>query len=309
MLARTQNTILSAALVISLASAANAILGFVKSRLLASYFGVSHDLAIFYTADKIPNLIYSVLVVGALSTVFIPVFTAKLKENKEDAFKTASSIISATVGFFLVIGSLIFIFTEPLLNLISLGRFTPEEMNLGVNLMRIMIVSQVFLVGGSLITSVLQSFKYFLIPALAPVVYNLGMIAGIVFLSPTQGIYGPTWGVLLGTLLYLGIQVPLVAKTGFRYSSRLDFRDKGLRETLKLVPPRLISVFMANVMGTVNNSLAILVSTSSVVFLKFATQLQTFPVTLFGLSIAAASLPTLSETTHENNFEKFKKTL
>jgi len=306
---KTQNGILAAAMVISIANALNAVMGFLKGRLLANYFGVSEDLAIFYTADRIPNLIYSVLVVGAVSTVFIPVFTEILKKDEKKAFKSASSIITATVLLFTIFGSLVYIYAPQTINLLAIGKFTIEEVTLGASLMRIMMLAQVLLVLGSLATSVLQSFKYFLIPALAPVFYNIGMISGIVFLSERYGIYGPTYGVVIGAILHFAIQIPLMKRTGIELKPALDFKDTSLREMLKLVPPRILSVAMAHLVGTINNSLAILISTPSVVFLKFASQLQTFPVTLFGLAMASASLPTLAKESDKDNLENFKQTL
>jgi len=306
---KTQNGILSAALVISVASGLNAILGFLKGRLLASYFGVSNDLAIFYTADRIPSLIYSILVVGAVSTVFIPVFTDILKKDKEKAFKSASSIITATIIGFSVFGITVFIFAKPIITFLTVNKFTAEEINIGTNLMRIMIISQVILVISSLTTSILQSFKYFLIPALAPIFYNIGMLLGIVFLSTKYGIYGPAYGVVIGSILNLIIQLPLLKKTEFSFQFSLNFKDQSLKEMLILVPPRILSVSMSSIVGTINNSLAILISAPSVIHLKFATQLQTFPVALFGLSMASALLPTLSKETDPEDREKFKQTL
>jgi putative peptidoglycan lipid II flippase len=306
---KTQNGILAAAMVISMANALNAVMGFLKGRLLANYFGVSEDLAIFYTADRIPNLIYSVLVVGAVSTVFIPVFTEILKKDEQKAFKSASSIVTATILLFVLAGAIVYALAPQTINLLALGKFTSAETSLGASLMRIMLLAQVLLVLGSLATSVLQSFKYFLIPALAPVFYNVGMILGIVFLSERYGIYGPTYGVVLGSLLHVAIQIPLMKKTGMRFKLALDFRDPSLKEMLKLVPPRILSVSMAHLVGTINNSLAILISTPSVIFLKFATQLQTFPVTLFGLAMASAILPTLSKESDKDNLDNFKQTL
>jgi putative peptidoglycan lipid II flippase len=305
---KPQNTILSAAFILATASAANAVLGFVKGRLLAQYFGVSTNLAIFYTADRIPSLIYSVLVVGAISTVFIPIFTDFLKKDKEKAFETASSIMNASFLFFLLVGSIVFIFAPQTFWLISLGKFSETEVALGANLMRIMLGAQLILLAGSLLTSVLQSFKYFLIPAVAPILYNSGIILGIILLTTRIGIYSPTVGTIIGAVLFLLIQIPITKKAGFAFSFSLNFKDRGLRQMLNLVPPRLLSVFLTNTIGTINNSLAILISNASVVHLKFALQLETFPVTLFGLSIASASLPTLSTQTDEGHREKFKQT-
>ena len=305
---KTQNTILSAAFILGIATGVSAILGLIKTRLLASNFGVSRELAVFYTADRIPNLIYSILIVGAVSTVFIPVFTSILKKDEESAFKVASSIINATFLFFLFVGMFIFFLSPQLIRILSVGNFSEEEIKLGANLMRIMLISQTLLVAGSLTTSILQSFKYFTIPALAPVFYNIGMIIGIVFLSKDFGIYGPAIGVALGSLLHFGIQLPLLKKAGFKFSLTLNFADRDFRKMFSLVPPRIVSVLVSNVVQTVNNSLAILVSTSSVIFLKFADQLQTFPVSLFGISMAAASLPTLSSQSAPEEKERFKET-
>lgn len=305
---KTQNTILSAAVILGIASGVSAVLGLVKTRLLAGYFGVSKELTIFYTADKIPNLIYSILIVGAVSTVFIPIFTGLLKKDKEEAFKVASSIIGTTFIFFITVGVIIFAFSPNIITVLSVGKFSVEDIKLGSSLMRIMLASQIFLVAGSLSTSVLQSFKYFIIPALAPIFYNIGMIAGTIFLSSKLGIYGPAIGVAMGSIMHFIIQIPLLKKSGFRLFSRIDLKDKNFKKTLSLVPPRIASVLVVNLVQTINNSLAILVSAPSVIFLKFADQLQTLPVNLFGISMGAASLPTLSSQSAPEEQEKFKET-
>jgi putative peptidoglycan lipid II flippase len=306
---KTQKTILSAASILAVASGINAILGFVKGRLLATFFGDSAQLAVFYTADRIPDFMYSVLVVGALSTVFIPVFTSLYKKNKSRAWETASSLINITVAFFVVFSVLVFIFAPAVMRVLSLGKFGLTEIALGAKLMRIMLAAQLMLVVSSFLTSILQSFKYFLVPALAPIFYNLGFIVGTILLSGNLGIFGPAVGVVIGALLHLLIQIPMMRKVNFRFSPfSLILHRNGTREVFDLVPSRIGSVMINNLIITVNNSLAILISTSAVVHLKFANQLQFFPVNLFGFSIAHASLPTLAEESEEANLGKFKRT-
>ena len=309
LLTKTQNTILSAAFILAFASGINAILGFVKARLLAVHFGVSNSLAIFYTADKVPNLIYTVLIVGAISTVFIPVFTTLLKKDEKEAFKVASSIMIATFILFFILGTLVFIFSEPIMRILAVGTFSPEEIEVGSNLIRIMIASQLFLIAGSLITSILQSFKYFLIPAFAPIIYNIGIILGTVLLSNKIGIYGPAVGVSFGALFHFLVQTPILKKTKFRFFLKLDFQNRGFRKMFSLVPPRIVGSLTWNLIDTIQNSIALLISAQSAVFLKFASQLQSFPVSLIGLSMAAAMLPTLSAQEREDNMETFKQTL
>ncbi|MFC1622257.1 murein biosynthesis integral membrane protein MurJ [Patescibacteria group bacterium] len=305
---KTQNTILSAAFILAVANGVNALLGFVKGRLLATYFGDSTELAVFYTADRIPDLLYSVLVVGALATVFIPVFTTLYKKNKEKAWETASSMINITMFLFFIFGIITFIFAPQIIKLLSIGKFGEYEVALGAGLMRIMISAQLLLVGSSFVTSILQSFKYFFVPALAPIAYNLGFIAGIIFLAPRFGIFGPALGVVFGAILHLAIQLPLMRQVKYKLTFSFSFYKNGTSEMFRLMPARIGSVLINSLITTINNSLAILVSTSAVVHLKFANQLQFFPVHLFGFSLAHASLPTLSEEGDDPNLGKFKRT-
>jgi putative peptidoglycan lipid II flippase len=305
---RTQKTILSAAFVIAFTYGLAAVLSLVRSRLLAGFFGTAEELAVFYTADKIPSFVYSLIVVGTISTVFIPVFANILKHNKKFAWETASSMINISVLVFAALGVLVVVFAPFLIRLLSVWRFTDSQVLLGARLMRIMIIAQLILILSSFITSLLQSFKYFVLPALAPVVYNLGMIGGILFLTPKFGIFGPAYGVIIGAILHLLIQLPLIRRIKFNYSFTLNIKDKGIREIFALVPPRIFGSALVQISSIVNNSIAILVSTSSVVIFKFADQLQSFPVNLFGASIALAALPTLSFEADSSDKAKFKKT-
>jgi len=134
------------------------------------------------------------------------------------------------------------------------------------------------------------------------------MILGIVFLSDRFGIYGAAVGILIGSVLHFSIQLPLAKKTKFKYSPIVNFSDHNFKNIFNLIPARIINVLISNVTQTINNSLAILISSSSAIYLRFADQLQTFPVNLFGVSVAAASLPTLSSQAAYEDREKFKST-
>ena len=190
----------------------------------------------------------------------------------------------------------------------SLGNFTESELLLGEELMRIMVVAQIILIVSSFVTSILQSFRYFLVPSLAPVLYNVGMILGVVFLAPFMGVRSAAYGVVIGAILHLLIQLPLLKRVNFSHSFSLDFKEKGVREILKLTPSRLLASAINQVSALIDTSLAILISSSSVVVFKFAEQLQSFPINLFGVSIANAALPTLAYESDDQKFEKFKET-
>jgi len=304
----TQNTVLSAAFILALAYGVSAILGLVRSRLMATFFGDSVELSIFYIADRIPSLIYSVLAIGALATVFIPVFAQELEKGKEKAFKTASNAITLCMLAFLTLSILVIAFAPQIINLISAGKFTPDQVTLGSHLMQIMLVGQMLLVLSSFFGCILQSFKYFLIPALAPVLYNFGLIFGIFFLIGNYGIYAPAIGGILGALLHFAIQAVFIRNTGFSYHFQCNLTDTASLKMLKLLPPRILSLTASQISITINNALAILVSTGSVIYIKFADQLQSFPVNFFGASIALAALPSLSMALGHKDLESFKKT-
>ncbi len=306
-LTKTQSTILSAAGILAATSGITAVLGLVKSRLLTTFFGVSTDLSVFYTADRIPTLIYSLFVVGVLSTVFIPIYADTLKKDGEDSHEVASTIINIGILFFMLFGGVAFIFAKQIIGLISVYQFSPQEILLGTNLMRLILGAQLLLLLGSFLTSLAQTHNYFLLPSLAPVVYNFSMILGTIFLSKNYGIYGPTYGILLGSLAYLAIQMPIIRKIDFKYSPKIITSSYYVKKIFAITPPRFINVLINTSMATIYNSLAILISKPSVIYLKFADQLQSFPISLFGASIAAAALPTFSKNANPNDSEKFKK--
>jgi putative peptidoglycan lipid II flippase len=140
------------------------------------------------------------------------------------------------------------------------------------------------------------------------VLYNLGIILGIIFLSPVMGIYGPTFGVVLGTFLHFIIQLPLAYRLGLKYHLTFDFRHSQVREIGRLMLPRTIGLAVAQIDYTVDIVLASLISTSALVYFSFAQHLQLLPVGLFGATIAQAALPTLSEEGVKRNLTDFRKT-
>lgn len=305
---KAQKSIVSAAFLLGISSAATAFLGIFKGRLLATYFGVTNELGIFYVADKVPSLLSTVVIVGALSTVFIPVFTDLKANSEKKAWEVASAIINISVLFFILISILVIIFSKDVIRILSVDKFSSAEIALGANLMSIMMAAQILLVISSFFTSILQSFKYFLIPSLAPVLYNAGLIAGIIFFEKKMGIYAPAIGVVIGAVLHLAIQIPNLTRANFSYKFVFNSKAKEIKELLFLIPPRILNVILGQLIATINNSLAILISTASVVTLKFASQLQFFPVQLFGASMATAALPILSGySNEEKELAHFKK--
>ena len=303
-----QANILSAATIIAVTILLSRVLGLVKYRLLNSFFSVS-EIGLFFAAFRLPNFVFDLVVMGALTTAFIPVFTAYLKKGDEtEANRVASIIITLSTVFFLILSVVLFIMSDPLMHLITPG-LTESELSTVILLTRIMLIGQTFpLIVGNFLTGILQSHKRFLIPALAPVLYNLGIIIVTAFLSNSWGIYAPAWGVVLGAVLFVVVQIPFAFKLGFRFQLLFDFKHKAVAEINRLVIPRILGLSINQLNYTVNLTLSSLIATRAITTFNYAQQLQQLPVSLFGATIAQAALPTLSEENANKDPSSFNKT-
>lgn len=304
---KSQTSILSAAFVIATMVATSRVLGLVRDRLLTARF-TTDELGVYFAAFRIPNFIFEMLAMGAISVAFIPVFTAYISQGKkEEAYKIASSVINLSVVFFTVLFIIFFALTPQISKLITPG-FNEQEIALMVSFTRTILFFQVVpLLIGNFLTGVLQSFKQFLVPAMAPVVYNIGIIIGIIFLTPAIGLYSPVIGVVIGAVLFFLIQIPFVFYLGYRHSFSIDIKNRGVRQIGRLMLPRTIGIAASQIDSTVDLILASLLGTRSITIFYLAQHLQFLPVGLFGLAIAQAALPNLSENSAKENLTAFKK--
>jgi len=307
---RRQTSILSAASMIAGAVLLSRILGLFKYRLLTDRFSVS-DIGVFITAFRLPNTVFDLIVMGALTTAFIPVFTSYLtKEKFADANKIASTVLNISVSVFLLFTFCFLIFASQIIAVIAPG-LSSQELSLVVPFTRIMLVGQTLpLILGNFLTGILQSHKRFLVPALAPVAYNLGIVLGIIFLTPSMGLLGAIWGVVIGACLFLLIQIPLCFHLNFKYQLVLDTTHPGVREIGKLIIPRALGLAATQLNYFANLIITSLISTRAITIFSFAQQLQQLPIGIFAATISQAALPTLSEEKEkDDNFAAFKKTL
>ncbi|MEX2053508.1 MAG: murein biosynthesis integral membrane protein MurJ [Patescibacteria group bacterium] len=288
-----QIDILSAALVLSGSILASRILGLVRDRALAHYF-FGEDIAIYFAAFRLPDTLFEVLIMGALSSAFIPTFISYISRRKEEeGWKVAGIIMNLSFLVFLVLAGLIFVFARPFSAMIAPG-FSSAEVSLMARLTRVLLLTQGLFVISSFLTGVLKSYQRFLVPALAPVFYNLAIIAGIVFLSGPLGIYAPAWGAVGGAFLHLAVQVPLAVKLGFRPVWSLDFRSPGVLRIFRLAAPRALDLLSNQLLKASDLFFASLITTASYGYLTFAFHLGMIPVSLFGFALADATLPALS---------------
>ena len=286
---------------------ASRVLGLVRNRFLTHYFPLE-ELDAYAAAFVAPDFIAELLIVGTLSVAFIPVFTMYLnKRDEKEGWKVASSILNISLLCYILVAAIIFIFAHPIIEKLVPG-FGPKVINETVNLTRIILFGQVLLIIGSFFTSVLQSFHRFIIPAIAPVLYNLGIILGVLWLRPFLGLSGVAWGGVLGAFLHLAVQYFLVRRFGFKYKFEFRFRDPGVRRIINLSLPRAAGIALAKSEWLVSMFLSSLLVKGSTATLRFAADIQNLPIGLFGITFATAALPTLSAEWANRRGEDFKTT-
>lgn len=303
-------TVAGGAIIIAGASILSRLLGLLRDRLLASHFGAGDVLDTYYAAFKIPDLVFNVLVLGALSSAFIPVFVEYLQKGREEeskkaeAWHVANSMLNILLIGLLLVGGLFFIFAHQLVPLISPG-FSPEKQAVTIKLTRIMLMAIIFFGASNIVSGILNSFKRYLSFAFAPVLYNLGIIFGILFLVPRYGVYGLAYGVVLGAILHLLIQMPGVLKVGYRYKGVFDFKHGGVKRVIKLILPRTFGLAVNQVDQTVSVIIGSTLAAGSVAIFNLSNNLQSFPINVFGVSLAIAAFPIFSEAFAQKDMSKF----
>lgn len=307
------NSITIAALLVGLSSLISRFLGIFRDRILAGQFGAGDTLDVYYAAFRIPDLIFNLLVLGALSAGFVPVFTslindpvAKLKrvfsiEANQTAWKLANNTINILALGLVVISLAGIVFAPFVVKLITPG-FTDEKLAQTVIMSRIMFLSPIFLGISSVIGGCLQSFKRFFVYSLSPIFYNIGIIIGALFLIQPYGIYGLAWGVVLGAFLHLLVQIPSLSKLGFKYELFVDFKDEYVKKIAWLSLPRTMSLAINQLNLVIMTSIATLLASGSLAVFNLANNLQSFPVGIFGISYAVAAFPSFAA----NAFKKDK---
>lgn len=291
-----QTSIFSAAFFIMLTTWFAYLLGFIKYRVFAIMYGESMgQLGVFFAAFKIPEFIFQVFIASALASAFIPVFSDYLlKDDTKAANKFASSIMTLGTTVYVFFAIIIAIFASQITSLIAPG-LSSEELALMTSITRIVIFSQIFFILGTVATGILQSLQHFLLPGIALALYNLGIIIGVLLLEPYLGIHGAVVGVFIGAFLYFVLQIPLLAKSGYKFRVVFEVVDE-VKTVLHLMIPRSATALLVQLSILATNVYFVsFISAKSIAVLEFAQTLWFAPVNLFGLSIAQATFPSLSK--------------
>ena len=288
-------SIIGAAGFLGIAAFISGFLGLFRDRLLAGRFGAGYDLDIYFAAFRIPDFIYGILITGGIAVAFLPIFSKFFLRQEKQSWDLTNNVLNCFLVLLVLICLILAVFTPFLIEIITPG-FSEAHKELVVSLTRIMFLSPILFGMSSLFSGVLQYFNRFFIISLAPILYNLGIIFGILFLVPVFGLWGLAYGVVLGAFLHLFIQVPSILLLGFRWRPLFNFQHPGLKKIFRLMIPRFFGVMAYHLNLIVITAIASTLTIGSIAVFNFSNNLQGFAVGLIGISLARAAFPFLSKT-------------
>lgn len=287
------------------------ILGLARDNLLAATFGASSggtgifNLDAYYTAFRLPDLIYNLLAFGALSSAFIPLFAEIFeKKGKEEAFKFSNEIFHIVFGIVFIISVIFFFAAEPVMKLFVPG-FSNVDRETAVGLTRLMLLTPMLFTIGSIAAGIHNARGRYAAIALAPILYNSGILVGIFFFAKKYGVYGPAIGVILGAALHTAVLLPGIFKDGLHLTFPRFQITNRVKEMVKLALPRIFGMSVTQISLVIDTILASTLATGSIAVLNFASNLESLPIGLIGVSVAVVSFGTLSGLAAEGKSEAF----
>ena len=312
MVNKKSGNLVSAAIILGIASLLSRVVGLVRERVFTTTFGAGDTFDAFLAAFRVPDLIFNLIVIGALSAAFIPLFTDKLvnggRKAKEEAHEFASAVLTSIL---LVVGvlSLLYAIIAPWIVPIITPGFTGDKLALTVMLSRIMALQPILLGLSFVFSGILNSYKKFLAYALAPVIYNIGIIFGVLFLVPWMGVAGLGVGVVIGAFLHMLVQLPSVLGLGYRVRFSFLSSRKDVVALWRMMIPRMFGLAAQQVNLIVVTVIGSNLVTGSITAFHLANNIQYVPVGIFGLAFAQAAFPTLAEQYSRKQKQAFITTL
>lgn len=300
------------------------LLGFLRQILIANQFGLSKELDAFNAANNLPDMIFALISGGALAMAFIPVLSETLqREGRSEAWALFSRVTNLVFLVTAGLSVIIALFAGQLTGRVVTPGFPVEQQQLVANLMRINLVSTLIFSLSGLVIAGLQANQHFILPAMAPSMYDIGMLFGVLVLAPIEpyqlgpfqlpamglGVYGLVYGTVIGALLFLGIQIPGLVRYRFRYISSIGLGNPAVKKVLVLLGPRIFTMLFIQLIFIITDNLASRLVTGAVSALAYGWLFMQVPETIIGSALGTAMLPTLSEQAARRDQVSFGKAL
>ncbi len=296
-----------AALLLGITLLGSQVLGLVRDRTLASQLGPGEILDIYYASFRIPDLLYAIAAALVSVTILMPFFTdlwTKESENHAEAKKFLSEILTAFLVFMVVLSVVLFFLMPSLVTLIAPG-FSPDMHDQLLRASRILLLSPIFLGISNIFGVVTQSRRAFVAFGLSPVLYNIGIILGVIVLYPAFGLDGLVAGVVIGAMMHAAIQLPVLIKYKTIPSLRFVFNRERLSRVVGISIPRTLTLALTQITLAVLLAIASLVGEGAVSVFSFAKNIQSVPLALIGMTFSVAAFPTLVETFAKKDMKRF----
>ncbi len=305
---RESSGINEAALLLGLFTLVSQILGLVRDRLLATYLGAGSALDTYYAAFKIPDFLYVSVATLAAITVLLPYLSERYGAGDTQGIAQAKNflnqVFTALLLFLVFISVVLFIAMPWLAKLIAPG-FDAASLHTLIILSRIMLIQPILIGVSNMLSSVTQMFRKFFITALSPVFYNVGIIVGIMILYPMFGVVGLAYGVVLGAVLHLASQIPVLYTQGFMPQFTLNLSFAELKSIVLTSIPRTIGLSMSAFTALILTSIASTLGTGSISLFNLTNNMLNVPIGIVGISYSVASFPVLVKFFQSNERVKF----
>jgi putative peptidoglycan lipid II flippase len=274
---------------------ASRVAGLAREVIIGARFGTGAELDAYLAAFRLPDILFQLVAGGALASAFLPTFSGYLVRNdRAGADRLASAVINLLLLALSSLAALAALLAPFLVRAVIAPGFSPEQQSLTASLMRGMLLSTVVFGISGVVMAMLNAYQHFLLPALAPVIYNLAIIAGAWFLAPRWGARGLVIGVIVGAAGHLAVQIPEVARRGWRWSPVLGLREAGVREVGRLMGPRVLGLAAVQLNFLINTILASGLAAGSLAALNYAWLLMLLPQGIVAQAIATAAFPTFA---------------
>ncbi len=305
---RESSGVNEAALLLGLFTFLSQIFGLVRDRLLASYLGVGPSLDLYYAAFKIPDFLYVSVATLAAITVMLPYLSSRYGAGDDESIKKTkiffNQVFTVLFGFLGILSLVLFILMPFLAHAIAPGFSGSEYVKL-VMMSRVMLLQPIIVGLSNLFSSVTQMFRKFFVAALSPVMYNLGIIIGVIFFLPIFGTMGLAYGVVLGAVLHLTIQIPVLGFHGFipKFVRTISWND--IKSVVLVSVPRTIGLSVSSFTAVILTSLASTLATGSIAIFNLTNNMLNIPIGIIGISYSVASFPILVKLFQSNERAKF----
>ncbi len=298
---------------VSLMTMLSRVLGLARDMVIAHFFGAGTGADAFFVAFRIPNFMRRLFAEGAFSQAFVPVLSEYREKHDHQEVRQLVDAVAGTLGLILLVITVLAMAGSPLLTMVFAPGFihTPHKFDLAAQMLRItfpylLMISLTAFAGG-----ILNSYDRFAVPAFTPVLLNLSLICSAIFLTPmmTEPVIALAWGVFIAGALQLFFQTPFLMRLGLLPRPRVDYRDPGVRQILRLMTPALFGVSVSQINLLLDTVLASFLKTGSVSWLYYSDRLAELPLGVFGIAIATVILPNLSRKHASRSGEAFSRTL